>query len=133
LHPHATAPPGAGGGMAHLRWLVRRIADDDRDAFGEFFDRLAGSVSSALHRQLSDPDQVAGVVAGTFVEVWWLAGGHVGADTDVLAWITEIVGRRVVDSRSFAPLPASIAATPAVPWARRIEAELGALLARRTP
>jgi DNA-directed RNA polymerase specialized sigma24 family protein len=122
--------------MAHLRWLVRRIADDDRDAFAEFFDRLAGSVSSALHRQVSDPDQVAGVVAGTFVEIWWLAGGHVDADTDVLAWITEIVGRRVVDSRSFAPLPGSKAATPAVlavPWAQRIEAELGALLARRTP
>jgi hypothetical protein len=124
LHLRNTAPPeqhggagsgdhvadgavggGGGGGENHLRWLVRRIADDDRDAFVEFFDRLAGPVSTALHRQVSDPVQVAGVVAGTFV-----------------------------DSRAFAPLPDFAAATSAVPtssWAERVEAELAALLTRR--
>jgi len=27
--------------------------------------------------------------AGTFTEVWWLAGCHVDPDTDVMAWIAE--------------------------------------------
>ncbi len=132
--PPSKAPFGADVGAAHLRWLVRRIADDDHDAFGELFDRLSGPVASALSRQLSDPLRVASVHAGTFVEVWWLAGGHIDAYTDVLAWITDIASRRVADSRSPAPgadLDAANAAALTASWAQRVEAELAGLLARR--
>ena len=117
-----------------MRWLVRRIADDDRDAFCELFDRCSGPVWLYLGRQVVDPYRAAGVFAGTFVEVWWLAGCHVGQGTDVLAWIEQIVRRRVADSRP-AALAAAIAAAPEVGllgahWPQRFELELTRLLRR---
>lgn len=127
-----SALPAPCGGPERLQWLVRRIADDDRDAFCELFDRCSGRVLSGLRRQVSDRYRVAGVLAGTFVEVWWLAGGHVDPDTDVMAWIDQIVQRRVGDSRP-AALSAAICASPdagslGALWAQGVEAELAGLL-----
>jgi hypothetical protein len=131
-----TATSGQGGGADRLRWLLRRVADDDHGAFGELFHRVSGPVSSRVRRQVPDPFRVAGIVAGTFVEVWWLAGGHVDPDTDVMAWINKIVRRRVADSRPLAPPPAgSVAyASAAITelWVQRVEVELATLLRRRT-
>jgi DNA-directed RNA polymerase specialized sigma24 family protein len=107
-----TAPTGAtaandqGEDADRLRWLIRRIAADDHDAFAELFHRISGPMSRRLLGHVSDPLQVAGVVAGTFVEVWWLAGGHVDPDTDVIAWIDQIVRRRVQDRRPSVAGPA---------------------------
>jgi hypothetical protein len=133
LCPLDTAAFVASGSAAHLRWLVRRIADNDRDAFGELFDRVASPMSNAVSRQVPDPVRVARIVAGAFVEVWWLAGGHVDPDTDVPAWITEIVNRRVEDSESPGPVPDFDAAKPGVltgSRVQRVEVELAGLLAR---
>jgi hypothetical protein len=113
--------------------LVRRIADNDRDAFGELFDRVAAPMSNAVSRKVPDPVRVAGIVAGALVEVWWLAGGHVDPDTDVPAWITGIVNRRVGDSESPGPVPDFDAAKPGVltgSRVQRVEVELAGLLAR---
>lgn len=127
------ASPGIDGAEV-LRRLVRRIADDDHDAFAELFDRVSGPVSFSLHREVHNPHRVAAVVAGTFVEVWWLAGGHVDLDTDVMAWIQAIVRRRVADSRAPAPLTAdSGVPTPqefTALWTQRVESELAGLLGR---
>lgn len=118
-----------GGGADRLRWLVRRIAGDDRDAFAEFLEHFSGPVGRRVGRQVADPHRFADIVAGTFIEVWWLAGGHVDPDTDVMMWINEIVRRRVANSRSTASSPTDSAElTPAVLsaiWARRVELELG--------
>jgi DNA-directed RNA polymerase specialized sigma24 family protein len=131
-----TAVPGPGGDADRLRWLLRRIADDDRGAFTELFYRVSGPVSSAVRRQVSDPLRVASVVAGTFVEVWWLAGCHINPETDVMAWINKIAWRRVADSRPPAkPAADSVAPTPVVLtalWTQRVEVELAGLLGRRT-
>lgn len=127
--------PGPRGGPERLRWLIRRIADDDRDAFVELFARCSGLVSRRLRRQVLDRYRVSVVLAGTFVEVWWLARCHVDPDTNVMAWIDEIVQRRVADSQPAAPS----AADPASPgpdllgavWRQRVELELAGLLSRR--
>ncbi|WP_203789182.1 RNA polymerase sigma factor [Paractinoplanes rishiriensis] len=129
-----SAPPGPPDGPDRLRWLIRRIADDDRDAFVELFDWCSGEVTRRLRRQMSDPDRAAAILAGTFVEVWWLAGCHVDPDTDVIAWIEEIAQRRVADSRP----DAASSACPAVPglgllgvrWSQCVEVELAGLLGR---
>ena len=116
------------GGADRLRWLVRRIAGDDREAFAEFIEHVSGPVGRRVRRQVADPHRFADIVAGTFIEVWWLAGGHVDPDTDVVMWINEIVRRRVANSRSPASSPTDTTAlTPAALtaiWARRVEAEL---------
>jgi hypothetical protein len=126
--------PGPRGGPERLRWLVCRIAEDDRAAFAELFDRCSGQVASGLRRQVSDQYRAAGVLAGTFVEVWWLAGGHADPDTEVMVWIGGIVQRRVADSRP-AALSAAISASPGVgslgaQWAQGVEVELAGLLRR---
>lgn len=120
------SPSDPGDDSADLRRLVQRIAADDRNAFAELFDRVSGPLSSGLRSQVPDPVRAAGIVAGTFVEVWWLAGCHVAADTDVLAWINEIVRRRVADSRSPGPGAPDSAAHTAL-WAQHSELELAEL------
>jgi hypothetical protein len=117
-----------------LRALVRRIAHDDRSAFVELFDQCSGLVVDDLQERVPDRHRVAGILAGTFVEVWWLAGCHMDPDTDVMRWLGEIVQRRVKDSRPAAPSLSD----PAVPgpnlispaWTQGIEVELAGLLGR---
>jgi hypothetical protein len=87
---------------------------------------------SDLHAQTSDPRRVAAVVAGTFVEVWWLAGRHIDPDADVMVWIDGIVQRRVADSRP-AGSSATISPSPGrgslgEPWAQGVHVELANLL-----
>jgi DNA-directed RNA polymerase specialized sigma24 family protein len=136
LRRRETALPGPGGDADRLRWLLRRIADDDRGAFAELFHQLSAPMSSRVRHQVADPLRGAGVVAGTFVEVWWLAGCHINPETDVMAWINKIVWRRVADSRPPAkPAADSVAPTPGVLtalWTHRLEAELAGLLRRST-
>ena len=120
-----SAAPGPRGGPERLRWLIRRIADDDHAAFSELYYRCSGLVAYGLRSQVTDRRRAAGVLAGTFVEVWWLAGCHVDEDTDVMVWIEGIVQRRVADSRPAAePGPG----VPSPHWARGVEMELAALL-----
>jgi len=136
IRPHQAASPSPGGGPERLRWLIRRIAANDRGAFAELIDRCSGPLSRRLRHQVSDPGQVPGIVAGTFVEVWWLAGGHVDADNDVMAWIDGIVSRRVADSRAAAPSTANGAAPTREPVtalrAQYVEVELAGLLRTST-
>jgi hypothetical protein len=84
--------------------------------------------------QVSDQQRAAGVLAGTFVEVWWLAGCHVDPDADVMAWIDEIVQRRIADSRPGAPLSADSAPPSrgilSAWWAQGVGVELARLLSR---
>jgi hypothetical protein len=129
-----SASPVLCGCPERLRLLIRRIAGDDRGAFVELFDQCSALVVADLCERVADRHRVAGVVAGTFVEVWWLAGCHVDADTDVMVWLGEIVQRRVADSR---PAATSLSG-PAVPglnligpaWTQGIEVELAGLLGR---
>lgn len=136
LRRRGAAAPALGGDEDRLQWLLRRVADDDHGAFGELFHRVSGPVSKRVRRQVPDPIRGAGVVAGTFVEVWWLASCHVDPDTDVMAWINKIVRRRVADSRQLAPLATDSVALASAAitalWVQRLEVELAALLRQRT-
>jgi DNA-directed RNA polymerase specialized sigma24 family protein len=91
------APPGVDAGPAHLLRLVRRIALEDRTAFADLYDALAARLLRQVQASTADPVQAAAITCATFVEVWMLARGHVDPDTDVYAWITDIVGRRAAD------------------------------------
>ena len=73
---------------------MRRIADDDRDAFAELYDTLSPRLRRNLRSGSPVPVHVNAIVAATFVEVWSLARFHTAADTDVWAWITDIAARR---------------------------------------
>jgi hypothetical protein len=106
-----------------LQWLIRRISDDDRDAFVELFDHLSGRLFDALRHRLPSPYLAAAIVTATFVEVWWLAGFHAGQDSDVVAWMDRIAQRRIAEGP---PDTADVASVRA----RCAELELAALLGR---
>lgn len=130
LHPFEAAVPVPGSDPERLRWLIRRIAADDRRAFAELYHRYSGPIGRGLRQQLPDSARVTGILAGTFVEVWWLAGGHVGPDSDARAWIDRIVRRRVAYSRRVAPLSVEDGAPPSLGalWSQGVEVELARLL-----
>ncbi|MEU4557500.1 hypothetical protein AB0F72_03880 [Actinoplanes sp. NPDC023936] len=83
----------------HLSALMDQISRGDRDAFAILFDHTRDIVRSRIDSRLPDPRSVGAVFAATYVEVWWLAGCRTGRDEDVVAWINQIVGRRIADAR----------------------------------
>jgi DNA-directed RNA polymerase specialized sigma24 family protein len=79
--------------------LVRRIARKDRDAFAALYDLVSTTLLDEVRSAMGNPADAAAVTADTFVEVWWLARYHTGSNTDVYAWMTNIVARRMWDRR----------------------------------
>jgi hypothetical protein len=87
-------PPGHGVSPEHLRRLLRRISNNERDAFAELFDHLSRRLLATVQSRVPDPHRATAIVTATFVEVWWLAGCHAGPDCDVVAWVDRIAHRR---------------------------------------
>lgn len=94
----ATAPPTRGVNAAGLARLVVRIAGHDRTAFAELFDAQWTTLLAHVHCGMPDHARAEQIATASFVEVWWLARYHTGANTDVATWITEIAARRTVDA-----------------------------------
>jgi len=79
---------------AALLSLVRRVAVEDRAAFAELHGALCGVLTAQLRSATADHGLADAIVAGTFVEVWWLSRYHTTPDTDVLGWVAAIAVRR---------------------------------------
>lgn len=71
-----------------------QISRGSHNAFGTLFDRTSGPVHDQLESCLPDPGRLIAVFAGTYVEVWWLAGCHTDPGFDVVRWIHRIAERR---------------------------------------
>ena len=102
-HRPLTSPPvEPSEGQAHLQRLVRRVADEDHNAFADLYDELSGGLLLDLEQTTEDPVHAAAISAATFVEVWALARFHATADTDVHVWVADIAARRTADRQSAA-------------------------------
>lgn len=77
-----------------LNTLLHRVAGADRSALAELYRIVSADVRVQVEHILPDPGDVDAVMAATFVEVWWLARGHVASDPDVRVWIRAIASRR---------------------------------------
>ena len=75
--------------------LLALVADGDRAAFREFYDRHAPWVLARLRHRCSDREVVAEAVQDTFAAVWRSAGRYDGRG-DVGAWIWGIAIRRLI-------------------------------------
>ncbi len=99
-HPvHATRQMGVHAGGADARSddaLLEAVADHDRGALRELYDRHAPWLLMRLSRRCSDPTIVEEVVQDTFVAVWRKPGGYRGSG-EVAAWIWGIGIRRLID------------------------------------
>lgn len=78
--------------------IVEAISRGSQEAFVILFDRTVGTIRAELTARLPDPEQRVPILAATYVEVWWLAGCHRGAEPDVTRWIRGILDRRMADA-----------------------------------
>ena len=76
--------------------LLGRVAEGDREAFRELYDRHAPWLSLRLGRRCPDPGVVDEVVQDTFLAVWRGAARH-RREGEVAAWIWGIGVRRLID------------------------------------
>lgn len=91
------------------RDLVAAIAEGDRAAFRELYDRHSGWLTLRLSRRCADRDVVDHAVQDTFVAVWRKPGGYAGSG-EVGAWIWGIGIRRLIDQLRRSPRPVQTAA-----------------------
>jgi hypothetical protein len=102
--------------------LLQEISRGDQQAFAVLFDRTAGIVAADLTASLPDQRQRIAILAATYIEVWWLAGCHIGPEPDITQWIRAILDRRIG--------AVSGDETPHEPAHGRAERELAGLLSR---
>jgi len=97
---HSGVPAGAGPPSDESLELaiLEAISQGSQQAFVMLFDRTAGTIRAELTARLPDPEQRVPILAATYVEVWWLAGCHRGAEPDVRRWIRGILDRRIADA-----------------------------------
>jgi RNA polymerase sigma-70 factor, ECF subfamily len=76
--------------------LVAAVADGDRRAFRELYERHAPWLALRLARRCADPDVVDDAVQDAFVAVWRQASRYDGRG-EVAAWIWGIAIRRLID------------------------------------
>ena len=75
--------------------LLAAVADGDRGALRELYDRHVVWMTVRLRRRCADPDAVAEAVQDTFVAVWKGAGRWDGRG-EPTAWIWGIAIRRLI-------------------------------------
>lgn len=77
--------------------LLARVARGDRDAFGEFYDRLAPRVLGLIRRLLIDHAQSEEVAQEVFLEVWQSASRFEPNKGTATTWTMTMAHRRTVD------------------------------------
>jgi RNA polymerase sigma-70 factor (ECF subfamily) len=87
------SPPATGD----LDSLLRRIAQQDADAFAEFYDMTSSRVFGVVARVLRDPGYSEETTQEVYLQVWRNAGNYDPAAGSALAWLSTLAHRRAVD------------------------------------
>ena len=97
--------------------LLTAVADRDREALRELYDRHAPWLRARLARRCGDEGIVEEVLQDTFLAVWRTPTGYRGTG-DVAAWLWGIGIRRLLSAvRPRRPLPLRLLVAPPVPSA----------------
>jgi hypothetical protein len=116
---------------ARLLMLVRRMAENDRNAFSRFYDALLPEVTATVRPLRDNPVGADEVIAATFVEAWQSADLHIGPGSDVAAWIDEVAARRAAEPDD--PHTRSHPSNSAYPPGAELEALLQGTSSSRRP
>jgi RNA polymerase sigma-70 factor, ECF subfamily len=97
--------------------LLTAVADRDREALRELYDRHAPWLRARLARRCGDEGVVEEVLQDTFLAVWRTPTGYRGTG-DVAAWLWGIGIRRLLSAvRPRRPLPLRLLVAPPAPSA----------------
>src|SRR5262245_43231774 len=77
--------------------LLRRVAAQDRQALGEFYDQTAAPLFSTAFRILGDTHEAEEVVQDVFVQIWNRASTFDGALGTAFHWALGIARNRSID------------------------------------
>ena len=77
--------------------MLRRIAAQDRAAFGEFYDQAAGALFSFAVRVLGDPHEAEEVIQDVFLQIWNKAATFDPVIGQPLHWAMSITRNRCID------------------------------------
>jgi RNA polymerase sigma-70 factor (ECF subfamily) len=100
--------------------LLRALADRDRAALRDLYDRHAPWLRARLRRRCGDEELVEEVLQDTFLAVWRKPGGYRGTG-DVPAWLWGIGIRRLLAAvRPRRPLPMRLLLEPPAPSAEDV-------------
>jgi len=77
--------------------LLRRVARQDVDAFGQFYDHTRSRVYGLVTRVLRDPGYSEETTQEVYLQVWRNASSYNPAAGSALAWLLTLAHRRAVD------------------------------------
>lgn len=77
--------------------LLRRIAQQDRLAFAEFYDRHASLMFSVAAKILSDPQEAEDVLQETCLQLWAKAGNFDPQLGKASSWVATMVRNKAID------------------------------------
>ncbi len=79
-------------------FLVRRVADGDRAAFGVLLENHQRALSAYARRMLGDPDLADDIVQETFLRLWTKAGRYDPKSARLTTWLHNIAHNLCIDS-----------------------------------
>ncbi len=80
-----------------LEELLRRVAQQDAEAFAAFHDRTRARVFGLVTRVLRDPGFSEETTQEIYLQVWRTAGNYDPSAGSPLAWLMTLAHRRAVD------------------------------------
>jgi RNA polymerase sigma-70 factor, ECF subfamily len=82
---------------ADLDALLRRVAQQDVEAFAAFYDNTRARVFGLVVRVLRDPGYSEETTQDVYLQVWRSASGYDPSAGSPLAWLMTLAHRRAVD------------------------------------
>ena len=94
--PAATPPPPDERQLADAR-LMGRVAQGDKTAFGELYDRFSRPLYATALRVVSDAAEAQDLVHDVFVTLWEKAATFESTRGTAFAWAVTLVRNRAID------------------------------------
>lgn len=95
--PISIAICGPGGASPGFETLLARVAEGDKQAFRELYDRAGGRMLASARRILGDKALAEDAVQDAFLRIWRSASRFDPARGVALAWIGRIVRNAALD------------------------------------
>jgi RNA polymerase sigma-70 factor (ECF subfamily) len=77
--------------------LVQRVAQGDKQAFAELYDRFSRPLYATALRVVRDPTEAQDIVHDAFVTLWEKAGTFETNRGNAFAWVVTLVRNRAID------------------------------------